>query len=210
MSNTGKGKSKMTYSSCYELIDELENPELSKYSFTGGLIIFDGVCNLCNGGMQFIDKWDEKECLQMGWAQDTNIIDGILSHYHISKESVMNSFAFIEKESSKDKKLEISKKIDKKSDDNFQVNIFRGSTAWCHIAKYFTFPLNLLYYLIYVPEFIREFCYSVIGSNRYKWFGKSDACQRPRKSLLRRIVHPVNVAASKSSNNSSDSSGVCG
>ena len=53
------------------------------------------------------------------------------------------------------------------------------------------FPHNLSYYFIYIPFPIREYVYDKLAKNRYKWFGKTQHCQIPPKSLLRRMVHPI-------------------
>ena len=211
----------MTYINAQQLINELENPFSSSYSTQGGLIVFDGVCNICNGSMRFVDHWNNSETVQMGWAQDPTVIHDLLAYYHITNESILNSFAFIEKPNKiHNTKSNSNENTNSKSNINNMNNmnnsnrritncqIYRGSTAWCHIAKYFSFPMNYLYYLIYIPLFIREFCYHTIANNRYKWFGKSDYCQRPTKSLTKRMVHPIIINTKNTSNSNNNGASI--
>ena len=56
---------------------------------------------------------------------------------------------------------------------------YKKTTAALRVAKELKFPWNLSYIFIIIPPFIRNIAYNIIAKNRYKWFGKKDACRIP-------------------------------
>lgn len=70
--------------------------------------------------------------------------------------------------------------------------VYRGSTAWLRAVRYCYQPWRFLgNAFLFVPECVREPVYNLIARNRYRLFGKSDACQRPGKELKARLAHPA-------------------
>jgi predicted DCC family thiol-disulfide oxidoreductase YuxK len=118
------------------------------------IILFDGICNLCNSSVDFIIRHDKKNVfrfasLQSDFGQD---ITKKLSPKYLNTDS------FILAEG-----------------DNFHIK----SGAALRTAKYLGFPFNMFYVLIIIPPFIRNFFYDIIAKNRYKWFGKKQTCRVP-------------------------------
>ena len=66
--------------------------------------------------------------------------------------------------------------------------IFLKSTAALTLMKDIGGIWQLLYIFIIVPKFIRDFIYSVVAKNRYKWFGKKDVCMIPNEKLHHRFL----------------------
>lgn len=62
------------------------------------------------------------------------------------------------------------------------------STASLTLTKYLKPPYPALYILIFVPEFIRDYVYEIVASNRYKWFGQSDVCRVPNEQEKSRFL----------------------
>jgi len=127
------------------------------------IILFDGVCNLCNNSIQFIIKRDKKQrflfaSLQSDAAQD------ILLQFQL-KNSDFDSIIFIE-----------------------NGEIYQKSTAILKISTYLSGLWKLNYGFIIIPKFIRDAIYSFIAKNRYKWFGKKDVCMIPTKELKIRFL----------------------
>ncbi|HEY6975650.1 MAG TPA: DCC1-like thiol-disulfide oxidoreductase family protein [Chitinophagaceae bacterium] len=123
------------------------------------VILFDGVCNLCSGAVQFIIKHDPKHqfhfaSLQSGFGQK------IIKEFKISPGEAMNSFILFENE-----------------------KIFTRSTGALRVAKKLNGLWPLLYAFIIIPPFLRNAVYNLIARNRYKWFGKKDACWVPTPEL---------------------------
>jgi len=61
--------------------------------------------------------------------------------------------------------------------------IYTKSTAALKVAKEMSGLWSLLYIFIIIPAFIRNFFYDLVAKNRYKWFGKQDACWIPTPDL---------------------------
>jgi len=129
------------------------------------VIVFDGVCNLCNGAMQFVDRWADDK-VHMAWMQNSRTL-AYLDEFGIDKEDISKSFAFIEKGT-----------------------VHRGSTAACKIMGRMEYPFPQIGSVaILIPAFLRDAVYAFVARNRYLMFGKTDACKRPARSLMRRFIH---------------------
>lgn len=123
------------------------------------LILFDGVCNLCNGAIQFIIKKDTK---------------GI--------------FRFASLQSPLGKQLMAERGIDPKTTDSIilidpNVAYYVKSTAALKIAKQFNGLYSVLSIFLILPEKLRDLVYDFIARNRYKWFGKKESCMIPSTEL---------------------------
>ncbi|BAO77287.1 hypothetical protein WPG_3057 [Winogradskyella sp. PG-2] len=62
------------------------------------------------------------------------------------------------------------------------------SSAALHIAKHLGFPSNLMVVFFVVPTFIRNLVYNYVAKNRYKWYGKKDACMIPTPELKSKFI----------------------
>ena len=128
------------------------------------LILFDCVCNLCNGSVAFILKRE--------------------------KEPVFR-FASIQSEAGQ-KLLEwcgLPRDFDQAIVLIDQGTIYLGSTAALKIGQTLKFPWSVLCYAgLLVPAFARDWVYKQIALNRYQWFGKRDVCMIPTASLTSRFL----------------------
>ena len=127
------------------------------------IILFDGVCNLCNNSVQFIIKTDKKKRYLFTSLQSDAGRD-ILLQFQL-ENSGFNSIIFIE-----------------------NGKIYQRSTAILKIIRHLPYPWKLSYGLIVIPKFIRDFIYRIIARNRYKWFGKRDTCMVPTIELKNRFL----------------------
>ncbi len=127
------------------------------------VILFDGVCNLCNTAVQFVIKYDPKNIFQFASLQ-SEPGQALLKKYQLPVQD-FNSFILIENE-----------------------KLFIKSTAALKVAKQLNGPVKLLYGFIIVPAFIRNAVYSIIAKNRYRWFGKKDSCMMPSPALQNRFL----------------------
>ena len=128
------------------------------------IILFDGVCNLCNGGVQFVLSHDKKELflfssLQSDYGQQA------LKERDLDTSS-FSSFILIE---------------------NGQT--YYKSTAALRVSKKLSGLIKLLWVFIIVPRPIRDWVYSIIANNRYKWFGKQNECWLPTPDLKSRFLN---------------------
>ena len=131
---------------------------------TRQIILFDGVCNLCNGAVQFVIKHDPHAKFTFASLQsDTG---KKLLEAHNLPSNQLNSFVLIQEE-----------------------RTYTKSTAALKVVMQLTGLIKLLYGFIIVPVFIRNAVYTLISNNRYKWFGKKEACMIPSPSLKQRFLN---------------------
>ena len=122
------------------------------------VILFDGVCNLCNNSVKFIIKNDKRNIFKFAPLQGKYGIK-IQNRYNINTTEI-NSIILID-----------GKKT------------YAKSSAALRIAKDLRAPFFMLYVFIIIPVFIRNFVYDLIAKNRYKWFGKMESCMIPSNEL---------------------------
>lgn len=127
------------------------------------IILFDGVCNLCNASVNFIIKHDKKAHFKFASLQ-SDAAKELLLQYN-SKKINMDSVILIENN-----------------------NFYTKSTAALKISKKLNNGFSLLYLFIIIPPFIRDWVYNYIAINRYKWFGKKENCMIPTPELKNRFI----------------------
>ena len=122
------------------------------------IIIFDGICNLCNNLVQFVIKHDKKDM-----------------------------FRFVPLQSGKAKQIiSCFDEIIKNSDSVilFHNNrFFIKSDAALEIANILNYPWKVFYFFRFIPKFIRDWIYEFIAQNRYQWFGKKTVCMVPTEEI---------------------------
>ncbi|SHI80526.1 DCC1-like thiol-disulfide oxidoreductase family protein [Aquimarina spongiae] len=114
------------------------------------IVLFDGVCNLCNGWIRFILKRERNPLFQFASLQSPKGQELLGAHRY---ENSLSSIILIENN-----------------------KIYQKSDAVLKICSYFKFPWNISNYLRFVPKRIRDFSYDFIAARRYKWFGKQEHC----------------------------------
>jgi len=128
------------------------------------VIIFDGVCNLCNGFVDFIIRKDKKKIFRFVSNQD-EAGKAILSRFpEVPKGDAMTIYY-----------LEDGK-------------LYSRSKAVLRIAKMLNAPFSWMYAFSVLPLFISNSIYDLVARNRYKWFGKRDTCRVPTKEERERFL----------------------
>ena len=128
------------------------------------LILFDGVCNLCNTSIQYVIKHDKNDRFRFAPLQ-SDIGKKIIEKYNLDTEKTDSILLY-----SESKGLKIK------------------STAALHIARHLGFPRNLLSIFLIVHAFIRNWVYDYIAKNRYKWYGKKEECMIPTPELRSKFL----------------------
>jgi predicted DCC family thiol-disulfide oxidoreductase YuxK len=126
------------------------------------IVLFDGVCNLCSGSVQFILKRDKNNLFQFASLQSKPGQE-YLKKFNLPADT-FNSFVLVEGD-----------------------NIYTRSTAALRIAKNLK-GWKWLYAFRIVPKFIRDAVYNLIAKNRYRWFGKKNECWIPTPDLRARFL----------------------
>lgn len=127
------------------------------------IILFDGVCNLCNGSVQFVLKHDRKG--QMKFASLQSSAAGKLLAKHAIDPGYLGSIVFLDGD-----------------------KVYIASDAVLRVSRYLAWPWKALACLRFIPKFIREPVYRWIARNRYQWFGKRDSCMMPDEHTRNRFL----------------------
>ena len=126
------------------------------------VILFDGVCNVCTGSVQFILERDKEKkflfaSLQSNYGQELLRKEGLTTN-------AFNSFILYQ--------------------DN---KIYTRSTAALKMFQQLKGRQWIKFFWI-VPKFIRDAAYNFIAKNRYDWFGKKEECRVPTPELKARFL----------------------
>ncbi|MBU6159258.1 MAG: thiol-disulfide oxidoreductase DCC family protein [Bacteroidetes bacterium] len=127
------------------------------------LVLFDGVCNLCNHSVQLLLKIDSKKKLVFGSLQSEKA-KSLLTDHGIDPNQ-MNSIVFLKEEKA-----------------------YTESDAVLHICKTIGGVWQIAYLFILIPRFIRDALYRFIARHRYRWFGKRESCMLPSPELKNRFI----------------------
>ena len=128
------------------------------------IILFDGVCNLCNGAVQFIIKRDKNEIFQFAPLQGA-IGKKLTSERNIDVGKI-DSIILIEP----------GKAFYIKSDAVLKIGM--------ELQNYGT----ISYVLNLIPSTLRNIVYDFIARNRYKWYGKKEVCMVPAPALKNKFL----------------------
>jgi predicted DCC family thiol-disulfide oxidoreductase YuxK len=128
------------------------------------LILFDGVCNLCNTSVQYVIKHDKKNSF-MFTALQSYIGQQIIKDYNIDTSKTDSILLYTP-----------------------QTGVVSKSTAALKIAQNLGFPQNVMSIFFIVPPFIRNGVYDYIAKNRYKWYGKKESCMIPTPELKSKFL----------------------
>ncbi len=126
------------------------------------VVLFDGVCNLCNGFVNFLIAHDPHNTFRFGSLQSPRVKD-LLKQFHYSTNDV--SVLLIQNN-----------------------QLYSQSTAVLKIFRQMPGGWPLLYGFIGVPKSLRDFLYDLIARNRYTIFGRKDTCRIPTPELKSRFV----------------------
>ena len=127
------------------------------------IILFDGVCNLCNGLVNFIIDHDKKKIFKFASLQSESAIQLLESNR--LQIDVLESIILIDGDIIKTKSSAV-------------IEIFRHLGGIWSIVSWFVF----------IPAFIRDFIYDLVAKYRYRIFGKTTHCRLPEPELVERFL----------------------
>ena len=119
------------------------------------IVLFDGVCHLCDGAVRFILKRERNAVLKFAPLQSDSG-KSLLEQYGYPSD-YLDGLILIESNRAHDR-----------------------SSACLRIAGKLNFPWRLLFPLLIIPKPLRDFIYGIIASARYRWFGKKESCSLPQ------------------------------
>jgi predicted DCC family thiol-disulfide oxidoreductase YuxK len=127
------------------------------------VILFDGVCNLCNGFVQFVIARDPAARFRFAALQSDSArrllarLDGL--------GGIPDSVVLVDRG-----------------------RVYTRSSAALRIARELPFPWSLAHALIVVPQPLRDWVYDRVARHRYQWFGRKDVCMMPTPDLRARFL----------------------
>lgn len=128
------------------------------------VILFDGVCNLCNGAVVFILERDPRARFRFA-ALQSEPATALLASMGVDRHALPDSMVLIERG-----------------------QVYVRSRAALRIARGLRFPWSLLSVFLLLPPRLGDALYDVVARNRYRWFGKRDACMVPTPELEKRFL----------------------
>ncbi len=128
------------------------------------IILFDGVCNLCNTAVQFIIKRDKNDVFRFVAIQ-SNLGQSVLKHLNIDSSKTDSIILYV---------------------PNYAYYI--KAEAALRIAKELNTWHSILYYFNIIPPIVKNTIYDSIATNRYKWYGKKEHCMVPTSELKAKFL----------------------
>lgn len=138
--------------------------EISELPQDKKIILFDGVCNLCNSSVHYVIKRDSKDVFRFVSLQ-SDLGQKILNHIGIANQKIDSIVLY-----------------------QPGIAYYYKSTAVIEISKSLQgfFNYGLLFRLL--PSFWRDKLYDYIANNRYKWYGKQESCMIPTQELKSKFL----------------------
>ena len=127
------------------------------------VVLFDGVCNLCNGAVRFIIARDPRgrfRFASLGSAAAARALADARADAPLP-----DSVALVE-----------------------NGRVYTKSAAALRIVRRLRFPWPVLWLLVVVPGPWRDRLYDFIARRRYRWFGRQDACLLPTPATRARFL----------------------
>ncbi len=127
------------------------------------IVLFDGVCNFCNASINFVIDRDSKGVFKFA-ALQSDIGQEILKKYGLKQDNFDS--IILEKEGV----------------------IYQKSDAALEIVRNMDGFWQIFYVFKLIPAFLRNPVYDLIARNRYRMFGRTDACRMPTAELKARFL----------------------
>ena len=127
------------------------------------VILFDGVCNFCNGTVNFVLKQDRKDVFRFA-ALQSEAGRRLLEKYKLSTEE-FDSFVLLD-----------------------EGKIYKKSAAALRVMNKLPWFWKEVQLFRVIPTPFRDAIYDFIARNRYKWFGKKDQCMIPTLEIKSRFL----------------------
>lgn len=116
------------------------------------ILLFDGVCNVCNATVDFVLKNDKSKSILFTSLQSSKGRE-LLEKYGLNPNE-LSTVVLI-----------------------YKNKAFIKSSAVLQTAKIMGFPWNISVLFFIIPKFLRDYLYTQFAKRRYQWFGKKDTCR---------------------------------
>jgi predicted DCC family thiol-disulfide oxidoreductase YuxK len=129
------------------------------------IVLFDGVCNFCNGAVNFVIDRDPEARFRFASLQSEAGAALLRQHGLTLPEGDPESIVVVE-----------------------GARVYERSSAVLRIVRHMTFPFWLAGAMVIVPAPIRDVFYRLVAEHRYRWFGKTNECRIPTPELRARLI----------------------
>lgn len=139
------------------------------------VILFDGVCNFCDGAVHFVIDHERGSSLRFAALQSDagkELLDRVATpelarrlREGATGDGDPDSLALVE-----------------------DGRVYTHSTGALRMARHLRWPWRALAILVVVPRFVRDAVYRWFARNRYRWFGKTESCRVPTPELRSRFL----------------------
>jgi predicted DCC family thiol-disulfide oxidoreductase YuxK len=140
------------------------NFPVSSAAGPGPIVLYDGVCNLCDGAIRFILPRDRAARFRFAQLQG-EFARSLLAGAGLPAVDPPESIVLHE-----------------------NGRTWSGSTAMLRVFLGLGWPWKALGALLLVPRPIRDLVYRWIARNRYRWFGRAESCLMPRAEWKSRFI----------------------
>ena len=130
---------------------------------SGPIVLFDGVCKFCNASVNFLIDRDRGGRIHFA-ALQSDLGQRLLARFGLAGRR-LDSIVLVEGR-----------------------RYWTEATAALRLTRYMDGPWPSLGALLFVPAFLRDFCYEILARNRYRWFGRLDACRVPTPEIRQRFL----------------------
>ncbi|MEC4115915.1 thiol-disulfide oxidoreductase DCC family protein [Myroides phaeus] len=128
------------------------------------IILFDGVCNLCDNTVQKVIKADKNDQFRFA-SLESEIGKQILDYIGVDRQK-MDSIVLYQP----------------------GISYYLKSQAAFKIASYLGLPYSLINIFSVFPKALTDIGYDFIAKNRYKWYGKKESCMIPNESIKQKFL----------------------
>ena len=131
----------------------------------GPILLFDGVCNLCNGAVQFVIDHDPRARVRFAPLQSAFARELLAARGQASAGDALDTVVLVDGD-----------------------RVFTRSDAALRVARALSGAWPALYVLVVVPRFLRDAVYRFLAARRYRWFGHTAECRVPTPELRARFL----------------------
>jgi len=128
------------------------------------IILFDGVCNLCNSSINYVIDHDKKDVFRFVSLQ-SDLGKAIQDYLGIKNKSLDTIILYV-------------------PDEAYYIK----STAAIKVMREFLGFWKLAQFFLILPSSVRDLVYNYVAKNRYKWYGKEDTCRIPTPKLKAKFL----------------------
>ena len=128
------------------------------------IILFDGVCNLCDASIQYIIKHDKKDVFRFVSLQ-SKLGEKIINYIGVDTDKTDSMILYLPK-----------------------IAYYTKAEAVLRVAKELGGLVSMLNIFSILPKFIQNFGYDILAKNRYKWYGKKENCMMPTPEISSKFL----------------------